>query len=229
MIRLRVNLSDQLGRFSAAARGRAAEAVRRQRKDILTGMAGVMERHILEDVFNRQATPRGVPWAALQPLTILLRRALGIPGTKAGTGPANAMIQSFRIGGAGNHFSLTATGFEYGSDLRRKGHLVASTFQQMYAIPKAGAGAEAKRERIRGFIFALTGWRSPGKGKHFAHLAREIIDLPMPWLKDMADVAMSFAVAAAIDGLTDAMRQARLEVEAVRARRPSRAGLRQFF
>lgn len=229
MIRAKVNLADTLARMGDGARRGAVQAVRTRKKEILTAMAGRLEKHVIEDVFGKQASPRGVPWQPLSPLTLAIRRALGIGGNKAGIGPANAMINSFRIGGPGNHFALSDKGFTYGSDLRRKGHLVAKTFQEMFAVPTTEGNVEAKRERIRGFIFALTGWRSPGKGRHFAHLAREIIDLPMAWLKDLLDVAQGFVLDAALDGVTEAMRRAGIEVEAVRRRRPHSAGLHQFF
>lgn len=120
-----------------------AERPRMQRK-----ILKVLEKFALAR-FKMQRDPLGRFWKRPAPMTINLRKQSGFSGKKAGITASKKMMNSFKVGKAGNVARVQGWKIFYGSKLRRAGHVVAEVFSSEHNFFSALAGRSVRHPARR--------------------------------------------------------------------------------
>lgn len=234
-IKVTKTLSLPLESFGREAGRGLSEALRKARREMAEPMAMRLEAHLIHDVIGQQQSPDGNKWTPLKPLSRLLRQADGRGNTKLATGPRNAMIRSLQVGNSENILDVTDDGFTYGSKLERglKTRVnVVEAFQSPNRVPKDGgdnSDPESPRRKVQRYMGWRVGWHAPGNKGHLTRPTRILMGVAPEWVDELMEIALP-VTQTAVDGLlAAAMKQAGMEVAAVRSRRPDLAGGVQLF
>lgn len=145
-----------------------------------------LERRIEQDVFGKQAEPGGASWPRAAPITLKVRQTLAKQdGGRLG---GRVLRGSFKKGKRGNKLTIRRRqGFEFGSNLRARGHLVGKTFQSSFKIPKS-ASDKKKAARVRAFMGWAAGVHAPAPGKQLRHPGRKIIEWTPKWIRASSEI-----------------------------------------
>lgn len=188
------DIAGQLGDLRAGLADGIQREMRKVNRDMVNAMGEYLEGKVEKDVFGRASSPDGRGWRPFSPLTRAVYRATGRPLVLGGRG---AMKRSFLIGDGGNLWRVTPKGFVYGSKLKRRGHVVARTFQETFKIPKS-ANDKRKAVRVRSFMMATAGVPAPGVGKQLTHPGRRLLFWTSQWRKGCASILEDYLTRAIV-------------------------------
>lgn len=210
-------ITPSLARQITAIGDKMPRLVRARYNQTFRGMcmsiAGTLERQIHRNVFAAQAEPSGAKWEPISPLTKKVREGTGKFSGSSRLGGL-AMRKSFQVGQPGNLLKIHAkAGFEFGSKLKQRSHLVAKTFASRFKMPRdvqvaKGGGKSAKYykskmrrkrtkgDKIRGFMLAVAGVYAPAPGKQLEHPARPLIYWTPAWERECDKIVVKYVDAA---------------------------------